>query len=182
MIQINTLEEFSDVQDYYYYCTEDGKVWSNASGELKPRKQQKSRDGYLSVSLRTKQGKSRRCRIHRIVCTIYHPNPDNLPEVNHINHDTTDNRPENLEWVTKKGNTKDDPLWMEAAHKVHKQNQKKVMLYDVENCRVIVFQSATQCAEYLGTYKATVTHIITKRGGIIQRGKYKGCKLKYIEN
>lgn len=42
--------------------------------------------------------------IHRLVAMHFIPNPDNLPEVNHIDGDTLNNHAENLEWCTRQGN------------------------------------------------------------------------------
>lgn len=55
---------------------------------------------YLKVNVRTSGTRF----VHRLVCEAWHPNPDNLEQVNHINGDKLDNRAENLEWVCRSDN------------------------------------------------------------------------------
>ena len=56
-------------------------------------------DGYISVVL-TNHGKQREFLLHRLVATAFIPNPENKPEVNHINGVKSCNYDYNLEWVT----------------------------------------------------------------------------------
>lgn len=56
-------------------------------------------DGYIRVGL-THNGKQRYFYMHRLVATAFIPNPENKPEVNHINGIKSCNYDYNLEWVT----------------------------------------------------------------------------------
>lgn len=42
--------------------------------------------------------------VHRLVAITFIPNPDDLPEVNHIDGDKHNNKASNLEWVTRQQN------------------------------------------------------------------------------
>lgn len=59
--------------------------------------------GYIRVWL-YKNGIQAGLRVHRLVAQAFIPNPDNLPEVNHIDEDKTNNRVDNLEWCSRKYN------------------------------------------------------------------------------
>ena len=56
--------------------------------------------GYLQINLVAANGKRKKELVHRLVAITFIDNPENKPEVNHINHIRDDNRLENLEWVT----------------------------------------------------------------------------------
>lgn len=83
----------------YYEVSNLGRVRRIKTGYiLKP-----SGKEYLEVCL-SKHNKQRYFYIHRLVATAFLPNPENKPEVNHINGKKGDNRVENLEWFTRQEN------------------------------------------------------------------------------
>lgn len=89
--------------DSRYLISSDGAIVSNnykcsgKSAELKPARDKK---GYLRTMLLDDAGKYRTVKVHRLVANAFIDNPNDLPQVNHINGIKTDNRASNLEWVT----------------------------------------------------------------------------------
>ena len=101
-----------DIEGYegIYAVDESGRIWSyprlivlKKRGKfLKPGI---AKDHYPSVPLTDKNGKPKTQLIHRLIAKAFIPNPSSLPVVNHKNGIKTDNRIENLEWVTYKENS-----------------------------------------------------------------------------
>ena len=84
-----------------YAVTSCGKVWSYKRKKfLVPTYNSK---GYMRVNL-LKNGKSKSYKIHRLVAEAYIPNPNNLPEVDHIDNNKSHNYLNNLQWITHKDN------------------------------------------------------------------------------
>jgi len=85
-----------------YYVSDTGMVFSFLRARwLKPSKQLMNgkETGYLCQTLLI-NGKPMRHYIHRLVATVYLPNPDNKPWVNHIDGNKSNNAIHNLEWST----------------------------------------------------------------------------------
>lgn len=93
-------EVFKDIPNYegLYQVSNKGNVKSIISNNkiLKPKITSK---GYLSVKL-YKGGQKKDFLAHRLVAEAFIPNPQSLYTVNHKNEIKTDNRVENLEWMS----------------------------------------------------------------------------------
>lgn len=84
-----------------YSVNQCGDVFSIRSGRL--ISQRLDRYGYPRVNL-YEGTKNTTTTVHRLVAMAFIPNPDNLPEVNHIDGVKTNNDVTNLEWVSSSRN------------------------------------------------------------------------------
>lgn len=87
-----------------YFISETGKVFSNKSGKIKQLSINYDRRGYQRVKITASPNNGSSIRIHRLVAETYIENPNNLPQVNHIDENKDNNCVSNLEWVTNKQN------------------------------------------------------------------------------
>lgn len=68
-------------------------------------KQSLDHKGYFTVTI-SNGIEHKTQKVHRLVAKAFIPNPDNKPQVDHINRIRTDNRVENLRWATAKENSR----------------------------------------------------------------------------
>jgi hypothetical protein len=106
------VEEWRDVKGYegYYRVSNLGRVIRlprNKQGRYTHFniRKQRLRNGYMCVNL-SRCNKVQWFFVHRLVALAFIPNPNNYPQVNHIDECRTNNNVKNLEWVTQSQNNK----------------------------------------------------------------------------
>lgn len=94
------IEIWKEIEGYPSYMVSNmGRVKSLKYGREKTLKPHNNGNGYLSVCL-WKNNTYKHMYIHRLVAQAFIPNTENKPCIDHLNCVRTDNRTENLRWVT----------------------------------------------------------------------------------
>lgn len=158
------------------------KIRRNGRGYRKYKEQ--ITDGYIDdVGYRyvilTKERKEKRFRLHRLVAEAFIPNPDNKPEIDHINTNRTDNRIENLRWVTRKENLNNKITKIKMSHLPKPKGKNHPRARKVQQFNI----DGTFVKEY-DCIKDAVVETNGSKAGIILccQGKRKtsgGCLWKY---
>ena len=104
-----------------YEISNLGKIRNKKTNRIiKPDKEEK---GYCRLTIKL-NGKKKHYAVHRLVAIAFIPNPNNLPQVDHIDNDKSNNRVDNLRWVSNKENSQYRWERIRKALKVYAKNTK----------------------------------------------------------
>lgn len=132
-------------------------------------------DGYLKVIL-SKNRKTKKFFVHRLVAEAFLHNPENKPEVNHIDENKENNRVENLEWVDHKENINHGTRNQRVAEKCTNGKLSKIVLQLTKTGELIKEWSSTAECGRNGFHQGAVVDCCLGK-----RKSHKGFRWKYKE-
>jgi len=111
-----------------------------------------SRTGYAYIIL-SKNKRVKKHQVSRLVGAAFVPNPENKPQINHIDENKTNNYYKNLEWCTRTENMRHNGLMDKLTTKFKLALSKKVYQYSEELSLIKVWDSGmdAQRAGFTGT-------------------------------
>ena len=139
----------------------DGRVCNRPESIVKCHFRETRGRGYGYVTM-CAHGQTHSATIHSLVAKAFIPNPENKPEVNHIDGNKHNNCVENLEWVTREEN-----MHHARVHGLFRPNigaghfrSKPVSAYDFKtHQKLATFESAHIAARFCGS-ECQTTHIL----------------------
>ena len=115
-------------------------------------KQCYNKGGYLYVSFSV-NGKVVNRSVHRLIAQTFIPNPDNLPEVNHLDNNPSNNNVSNLEWCTPEYN-------IEYREKYGVACNRPVYAVNLETLEVLRFESQHGASRELKSSQGNINMVL----------------------
>ena len=184
-------EIWKDVAEYegFYQVSNRGNVRSLARVDSLGRKcrgrvlkQGYSGGGYPQVDL-YKNGKGKIGLIHRLVAEAFIPNPESLPQVNHIDEVKDNNNVENLEWCDARYNSNYGTRDIRKAQ----AKSKKIRAVNIKTNETVTFNSVKEAGSKgysNGAVSQACRELYKTRHGKLVGGDgrtYKGYRWSYEE-
>lgn len=151
----NVFEIWAEIEgtDKRYYVSNQGRIWSRKRGIVG----HKNGLGYYTISIDGKQ-----YFVHRLVGKAFVPNPNNYPEIDHIDTDKANNVWTNLRWTDRKGN-QNNPVTIEKFKANGSNNfgdsfrrDKPVVQYSLEGGFLVEYDSIEDAAKMTGINRSSI--------------------------
>jgi len=101
---------------------------------------------YKFVTL-TKDGEEKKFSVHRLVASAFIENPNNLPEINHKDENTLNNRADNLEWCSRQYN-------------IDYSKSKRVEQYE-HGEKIAEYRSIAEASRQTGIKRTSINNALT---------------------
>jgi hypothetical protein len=145
----------------------DGKRYTNPASVLTPRYRSDKLVKYFAVKL-YKDWQNKDYSIHRLVAEAFIHNPENKPQVNHIDCNPANNNVSNLEWVTQKENSIHMAKLGRGEFK-----RKRVVLMNLDGEELMIVNGIREASKVVKCARFGITQCMQ---GVIE--KYKGFRFK----
>ena len=148
------MERWSQIPNTHYSISSEGRVRNDETNKMKSI--DATSDGYHKVDLYS-NGKRTSVRVHRLVAEAFIPNPNELPQINHIDGNKENNNVKNLEWVNNSQNmihayrtglATPHPTYGMRGHKNPNGGRKGIPIFCVETNQT--FSSAAEAERITG--------------------------------
>lgn len=151
-----------------YLISDDGEVMNKHTKKLLKQKLDKHNELNVGLSM-GKRGLRKWIAVHRLVAEAYLPNPDNLPEVIHIDGNSINNEVNNLKWATSKERfTHSKSLKTIPDDSGDRSPNSKLTFSQIQYCRLMYkpkdrLYGCKALAKRFGVSKSTMSYVLNNK-------------------